>query len=438
MSSRDRLWRNGVVKREERRSPLHTGAESLGLLLLMACLLAITNPFYGQHQSNGKATVRQSQDSKSGRPLSADNYRKLRTQALANAKTQLIATVKNPQTRENGLDRATVEALRQQRAYLESARPVSPTTKNPAQAQGATSNLSPASHRTSLLRAYSGPRSGAPAEAHMCTAPRIRTVNGKSTGVIFTPQAPSNYYKIEGCSFGSVRGQLQLVSRERSLRQSLPRVVLHLDNSITSWSDREIDAYMDPHLGGMTDFPASLVVYPKRGHPLEVPGCFFVAARGEPQLLRGIPASWVTLEASTVRSRSIDETEYLSPAAQGTGVPSDAIGTSAFVVRSNAEQFGSGTDIYDLSHLNSGWVVDSVQLQTYEASCPGEVTRVQFDGEWGTSWTRHGFELAWRPSTCASRIPPDFGFNLAYLQYAAKVWVIGPAGTQPLRGKSSR
>ena len=382
--------------------------------------------------------MRQTHDSGGARPLSVDNYRKLRTQALANAKTQLIATVKNPQTQDKGLDRATVEALRQQRAYLESTRPVSPATKNPAPAQAATSNLSPASHKISLLGTYSGPATRTPAEAITCNAPGIRTVNGKSTGVIFTPQAPSNYYKIEGCSFGSVRGKLQLISRERSLRPSVSKVVLHLDNSITSWSDQEIDAYLDPHLGGMTDFPVSLVVYPKRGHPLEVPGCFFVAARGDPQLLSGIPAAWVTLEASAVRSRSIDETEYLSPAAQGPGVPPDAVGTSAFVVRSNAEQFRSGTDIYDLSHLNSGWVVQSVQLQTYEASCPGEVTRVQFDGEWGTNWTRHGFELAWRPSTCASRLPPDFGFNLAYAQYAAKVWVIGPAGTQPLPGKISR
>jgi hypothetical protein len=178
-----------------------------------------------------------------------------------------------------------------------------------------------------------------------------------------------------------------------------------------------------------------LVVHQNRkskGQRMELPGCFFVAVRGEPQLLNVIPSSWVKLQASAVGSRSIKQLEYVSPRAKGSETLSDGAGTSAFVVRSDSEQFGLGSDTYDFSRLSPGWVVDSVQLQTYAASCPGDVTCTQSVGRWDTIWGERGFTVNWQDDACTSQIPPIFAFNLSLSQYAAMVWVIGPVGTQPV------
>jgi len=165
---------------------------------------------------------------------------------------------------------------------------------------------------------------------------------------------------------------------------------------------------------------------------VELPGCLFVAARGEPQLLSVIPSSWIELQASTVHGRSIRQLEYVSPLTKGSDAPRDAAATSAFVVRSDQENFGAGNDTYDFSNLNPGWVVDSVQLQTYAVACPGDVTYAQSIGRWSTTWSQKSFTVGWQDDLCESYIPPSFSFNLSFSQYAAKVWVLGPVGTQPV------
>jgi hypothetical protein len=38
----------------------------------------------------------------------------------------------------------------------------------------------------------------------------------------------------------------------------------------------------------------------------------------------------------------------------------------------------------------------------------------------------------WRGSFRSSSVPPSFAFNMSLSQYAIKVWVVGPVGTQPL------
>jgi hypothetical protein len=123
--------------------------------------------------------------------------------------------------------------------------------------------------------------------------------------------------------------------------------------------------------------------------------------------------------------------EYISPPVKGTGVPADAAGTSAFVSRYDSETFGDGTDIFDFSQLNPGWVVQSVQLQTYSVACPGS-TNPHSIGRWDTEWNDHKLTINLQDDTCTSRVSPSFVFNLSVSQYALKVWVVGPLGTKPL------
>ena len=76
--------------------------------------------------------------------------------------------------------------------------------------------------------------------------------------------------------------------------------------------------------------------------------------------------------------------------------------------------------------------MDSVQLQTYAASCPGDVTHTRSIGRWETIWRERGFTVNWQDDACTSHIPPFFTFDLSLSQYAARVWVMGPVGTQPV------
>ena len=82
---------------------------------------------------------------------------------------------------------------------------------------------------------------------------------------------------------------------------------------------------------------------------------------------------------------------FLPDLEAGSAVPKDASASSAFVVRSDPEQFGIGTDNYDFSQLNPGWVVESVQLQTYSVSCPEVGTSAHNrSGVWEAEWALRG------------------------------------------------
>jgi hypothetical protein len=176
----------------------------------------------------------------------------------------------------------------------------------------------------------------------------------------------------------------------------------------------------------------TLVIHLAEGRRLEFPGCFFVAARSNPKLLDSIPASWVNLQPSMIHSHSIERLEYVSPPVRGSDVPPDAAGASAFVSRLDAENFGAGADVYDFSQLNPGWVVASVQLQTYFVACPGASPNRQSSGHWDTEWNGRKLAIQLQDDVCTSRVSPSFKLNLSVSQYALKVWVIGPVGTKPL------
>jgi hypothetical protein len=341
----------------------------------------------------------------------------LRILALAGASSKLGERVKNPHLAEHGWDHAVSRMLEQQRAYLRK-RVASRETR----------------FRPGLLPGLFMAGIGSPS----CLSPAIAAVNGRAAGPVFTPQLGDNHYRIEGCGFGATPGEVRLepdIHASRSMR--LLPIELELDGP-GAWSDSEIDVRLDPRLSGIPDFMATLVISPAEGLGMELHGCRFIAVRDEPVLLKTIAAPWAKLNATANALRPISQLEFLSPPGSGDEVPRDVRSMSALVVRSDPDPFSSATDYYDLSGLGPGWVVESIQLQYYSATCPGDVIRMEQTGTWDMSVDAHSFTVSWTTSSCSSFVPPVFRFGMSSSQYAVKVWVIGPLGTEPVGGDASQ
>jgi biopolymer transport protein ExbD len=350
-----------------------------------------------------------------------EENQKLRSQVLTNARVMSGPKLKNPAISSDGLPPGVVRALLEQRNYLEAHGAVA-LTRAPVNASA---------------RELVGDNSRKPpplSEDPPCHEPMIRAVNGKTRSVIFTPAAGDNRYRIEGCFFGNTPGIVQLEMRSAPHQSNaIPPIPMQLASTSTgAWSEHELNVQLDPELRGIPDSAVTLVIHPAKHRRIELRGCRFVAARAHPQLLSMIPSAWVSLYPSGVGPRSIRQLEYVSPTEASGAVPKDASAASAFVVRSDLGQFGIGRDSYDFSHLNPGWVVESVQLQTYSVSCPEVAASAQSFGGWKAEWTPLRVRVAFQESVCASALPQHAGFNMSLSQYAIRVWVVGPVGTQPL------
>lgn len=355
------------------------------------------------------------------KPALVDEYQNLWTQVLKNARVETGPKIKNPAISNDGLAPGVVGALREQRDYLE-AHETASLTQAPVNA----------ANRELIGDTSRKPRSSSADPP--CREPIIRSVDGKTRGVVFTPTAANNRYRIEGCFFGDVPGTVQLEARSAPHPpNAIPPIPMQLASISTgAWSDHELNVQLDTELTGIPDYPVTLVIYPAKRRRIVLRGCRFVAARGHPQLLSMIPSAWVRLYPSGVGSRSIRQLEYVSPTKASGAAPKDASASSAFVVRSDPGQFGIGRDSYDFSHLNPGWVVESVQLQMFSVSCPEAAASAQSFGGWEVDWTPHGVRVAFQESVCASSRSPQSGFNMSLSQYALRVWVVGAVGTQPL------
>jgi hypothetical protein len=427
----------------------------IGPWMCWSVLLSIPGPQGFSHAAPGAMLERAATQSISTtherRELAPEEYKKLRAQTLANARMWISPRIRDPRLGDRGLETAVLNALAEQRTYLQGHKSkVSSGTNTPqsklknlaSYTSGVSSSSSRApDQRTSPQREIaraSDPKeiSQPPATKNICQAPGIRSVSGKLKGAVFTPQPPDNSYKIEGCFFGDQPGQVQLDLRPSRTNAKPQPIILQLDSPY-SWTASEINAHIDPSLTGISDAAATLVIYPVKGQRVEMPDCSFVAARGEPRLLSFIPSSWVTLDPTRVRSRAVDKLEYVSPPVQGGDVPSDAVGSSAVIIRSDFEKFSSATDSFDFSHLLNGWVVESVQLQTYSVSCPGTPTNAESFGKWHAENDRHKVTVNWESEFCAWSVAPFSGFSMGLSEYAFKVWVIGPRDTEYMPAKEN-
>jgi hypothetical protein len=352
------------------------------------------------------------------KPALVDEYLKVWSPLLKNATLETGPKLKNPAISGDGLPPEIVIALQEQRSYLDTHGAAAFT-----RAVAARELVGVDSRKPRSLSKYP-----------TCHEPMIRSVNGQTKGVVFTPTAANNRYRIEGCFFGDAPGIVELEARSGPHQVKARRPIpMQLDSTaLGAWSDHELNVQLDSDLSGILDYPVTLVIYPAKHRRIELRNCRFVAARSNPQLLSMIPSAWVSLYPSGVGSRSIRQLEYVSPTQAGGVVPEDATASSAFVVRSDRKQFGIGIDSYDFRQLNPGWVVDSVQLQTYSVSCPEAATSTQSFGHWEAGWTLFGVSVAFEDSVCTSSVLPPSPFDMSLSQYAIRVWVVGPVGTPPL------
>jgi hypothetical protein len=383
------------------------------------------------------AALHQAQAGVAEGAMPAGQYEKVRAQTLVNARMIMGPKTRNPHLATIGVDSSVLAVIAEQRAYLQSH----VATESSASA----SSLLLPSQKTTLLGPARGNSVGpsqppaSPSRSGMlsqssCPSPTIRSVNGRNSGVVFTPVEPDNYYRIEGCGFGRSPGSVRLQPDLRGLQIGASSRSLSMELDLPAgWTDAEISVHIDSRLAGVSDFPVDLVVHLANGRELPLLGCLFVAARGEPQLLKTIPAAWVKLDATFSSSRPIGQLEYVSPPVKSDEIPADALGSSVFIVRSDREPFAAGRDLYDFSQLSPGWAVESLQLNQFWVSCPGGKDPAESKGAWTTTWNQHGFAVSWARETCISSAGPTSNFTLNSSQYAAKVWVIGPAGTQPIR-----
>jgi hypothetical protein len=354
------------------------------------------------------------------RDLPADQYARLKTLALSGSRALPSLRMRNPQTSKDGLDLAVNAALDAQREYL-------------SRSQSAEKRPSQSMLRREASKSW-GIFSGAAVSPLACLTPTITSVNGRAVSAIFTPRVPDNHFRIEGCGFGAKPGDVRLEAEGQvtSLDSSTQNIGLQIENA-EAWTDDQIDVQLDPRISGIPDSSVVLVIQLADGRRAELSGCRFIAIRGEPTMLKRISTSWVKLSATTTSYASIRQLEYVSPSSYGEGIPGKAASASAVIVRSDADPFAAGSHGFDLAMLNPGWVVESVAIQNYVATCPGDVTHATQSGDWNTSFSAHGFTVAWASNTCVSFIPPTFRFSMSSSQYAIKVWVTGPIGTEPLR-----
>ena len=407
------------------------------LLLAGTSLMALPHPRIAAEHTTPRAPTTVSAFAQTSSPegnLPTARYVELRTQTLAHARLIAGPRLKNPGVANGGLDRSVFVILAEERTNrLNRAGLPSPTAGNTALLADHPATLLPSTSNQSTQHVNGPVLRDAPPKRSACSWPVIHAINGRTVSPVFTPAQPDNHYRISGCAFGSAPGtvRLQPAPGNPLLGATPAGITLELD-SLGSWADDHIDVHIDPGLTGIPDFPADLVIQFPNGHSVQMPRCQFLAARGEPQLLRAIPAAWVRLDATSLSARAIRQVEFESPPVTGEEIPPDAVGSSAFISRSDPQAFATGKDTYDLSQLAPGWVVDSVQLRVFDAVCPGENKLAASNGSWRTTWTSHGFVVAWADETCASPIPPVFNFTLSSSQYATNIWVIGPAGTQPI------
>ena len=386
------------------------------------------------HSSGGTEPARSVQTTSPEGNLPASRYLELRTQSLVHARLIAGPRLKNPNL-NGGLDRTIATTLAEQRASrLNRVGAPSPPPSTATLLSDHPATLLPSPTTAQLTQQARGPLQHEPVpQKYPCSFPAVRAVNGRSYSPVFTPVEPDNHYRITGCGFGSAPGivRLQPSSTSLPLGPTLQPITLQLD-TLSAWADDHIDVHVNSSLTGVPDFTADLVIQFPNGRTIQMPRCQFLAARGEPQLLRAIPAAWVRLDATSLSARAIHQVEFESPPVDGEELPPDATGSSAFIVRSDPQAFATGKDSYDLSQLAPGWVIESVQLRVFNAVCPGESKIPVSNGSWETTWTPRGFVVVWADETCASPIPPVFNFTLSSSQYATNIWVIGPAGTQPL------
>ncbi len=298
------------------------------------------------------------------------------------------------------------------------------------------------------------------AEVVPCVATtKIRLVDGKYKGVVFTPIIPKsngNYevpqHVIQGCYFGQQQGSAYLFGNFK--KGQLPL-------NINYWSDSEIDAALDPNLEGELDEDnVTLVVKLADGTQLKATGFKFYAARGEPIPLHVIPSYSYRAKEGTGPTSFVSPLANNDPGAYlardkwqliprtGDNRCDDPVNSSTLTKGSDA-----GVDYYDFGKLAQGFTTDSYSsVYWYNSAnscrsalnvdtnsyCNKGPSVTPGDNMLDVQWDGDNIRVGWRTQLCAwggweyqngtwNRVFDVYSMS----RYALTVYVVGPKGVKP-------
>lgn len=205
------------------------------------------------------------------------------------------------------------------------------------------------------------------ANTKICAGTQIYTVNGvnsvenASNPVVFTQDPAYNDYIITGCGFGITEGgQVYLSGAVTGGR---------INMTVYQWTPTLIEARVQEGLTGVLDgWPDLIVVPPGGGTSAKFANCRFYAQR-QSVLLPSIPQQYVRLDSEQLGDGKHGypglqycpgPNQYLIPCLSydtNTSDPPNSV-TNAVDRDAGPTKFNPGEDVYDLSSLAPGFVID--------------------------------------------------------------------------------
>jgi hypothetical protein len=270
---------------------------------------------------------------------------------------------------------------------------------------------------------------------------RVLSISGGPTPVIFTPDPKYNFYTITGCSFGSPGTNSKVYIYYQG--------AFHEDFQVQEWSDNWIKLSLDQNISGVDDQNSVvLVVQRDDGKQWTKQGYKFYAVRQTVQLAP-IPQPDFSLNRFRPDSAVTQSWKPTYTSASSSGVTPNLPGLSAEVHWDiTADPDGSlvgGTDIYDLSHLHSTFVLDSAWMQWRDVSCtdPDFNQFAASKNNWSLDWYgASGVQVGWQgqickntPGSCGGAFQGDCFANSPESNYGVSISVTGPRGIDPWSGK---
>ena len=325
--------------------------------------------------------------------------------------------------------RATSTAALTARPMLSAPAAMQPNSSGPTRQQPAGgSRPTSGSNRYGTLSANT---------ANVClNATGIRAINGKKSGVVFTPDLQFNHYIITGCGFGTTPGQIFLSGGFPAHGGKVPLVPYHAFGTPNTpgwgahWTDQQIEAEIDTNIAGELDQNnINLVIQTSNGGQAQANGNSFYALRGTPFLVSQMPTS-AFCETHTTNAVSCTEPGYtaggalLSPCGQWglSNCTSEILRTQPFVIASNP-----AIDQYTMN-LKPGFTLYSAAVQIavelHSSSSPTSIAQIyQPKISGNTIFVREPVEV-------------DSATGFTYSLYGLRIFVVGPVGvTSPWAGQ---
>jgi len=304
-----------------------------------------------------------------------------------------------------------------------------------------------------------------PVNATICTTAQVYSVNNATTGVVFTQDPAYNDFIISGRCFGIQGGEVYLSGAITGGR---------INMVVSEWGPNQIRAKVQPGLTGVLDGWPDLIVVPVGNPPIKFPNNRFYAQR-QSVLLSNIPVNYAHLANVAIPKDTTNfgtgycpgpDQMHLFPCISfNAGPPIDGI-TNEPSLRGTASQnvsnavdrdggrnsFDAGEDVYQLTSLAPGFVVDYFGVFWYawsESICkgwqaegsekPGDSIDYETIGTYGW-YQKSSSELVvdWGVDHCKWRWLGIFNVDDEYNSgYSLQVYVKGPIGVDPWTGHAT-